>query len=301
MSTMVEPPPVETAAHHDVPGAAATGPHVSQLVIHADDLGETAEITKGILECIDAGRVTSTSLMANMPATDLAIEEAARRGRQASFGVHLVLCEGPPLTHAPSLTGEDGEFHRKKSLGLRGLAGRLKAEDVERELRAQIRRIADGGVQISHFDSHKHLHQLPVVRDVVARLAVEFGVERIRCTLEDGFWPKGMKPAAWLSRSVRVHLAQQAGAVFKRRQLRHPVRVFDVRTLIALQGHDDRIGLLRRPAAISEMVCHPGTYKADLEKPGSCTRYAEFQFLLDDAFGAMLDEADVELTTFWSV
>ena len=274
---------------------------VSRLVIHADDLGETAEITKGILGCIDAGRVTSTSIMANMPATDFALEEAARRGREASFGVHLVLCEGPPLTKPKSLTGEDGEFHRKKSLGLRGLAGRLRAEDVETELRAQIQRIEDGGVQISHFDSHKHLHQLPVVRDVVAKLAREFGVERIRRTVEEGFWPRGMKPGAWASRTVRVHLALQAGEKFRAKGLRHPVRVFDVRELMAESDREVNLALLRKPGVVSEMVCHPGTYEADLEKPGSCDRFSEFQYLKSDEFGAMLDDAGVELDTFWSV
>lgn len=274
----------------------------SRLVIHADDLGETAEITKGILECVDAGRVTSTSLMANMPATETAIAQAAKRGRKASFGVHLVLCEGPALTRPKSLTDARGEFLPKKTIGLRGLAHRLDPQDVEQELRAQIRTIADGGVEISHFDSHKHLHQLPVVRDVVARLAREFGVERIRCTRERGFWPRGMKPGAWLSRSVRVHLAEQAAGRFAAKKLRFPDRVFDVRELIADRGERDRqLDRMRHPDGISEMVCHPGTYAADQEKPGSCNRFAELEFLLDDDFGKLVAEADAELVTFWAV
>ena len=271
----------------------------SRMVIHADDLGETEEITLGILECIDGGRVTSASLMANMPATEMAIREAAKRGRDASFGVHLVLCEGRPLTDSPSLTAPDGEFHPKKSLGLRGLVGHLNLEDVERELRAQIQKIHGGGVQISHFDSHKHLHQLPGVRSVVAKLAREFGVERIRCTLEEGFWPKHVGPGAWLSRSVRVYLASKAGEEFRRAGLRHPGRVFDVRELIAMDKTDKQLDLLRRPKVLTEMFCHPGTYKANLEKPGSCERFAEFRFLMSDEFGELTDLAHVRLTTFW--
>ena len=64
---------------------------------------------------------------------------------------------------------------------------------------------------------------------------------------------------------------------------------------------EQRIELLKRPGAISEMVCHPGTYKADLEKPGSCDRFVEFTFLRSDEFGNLLNEANVELTTFWTV
>lgn len=279
---------------------AAAASRRSALIIHADDLGETEEITKGILECVDAGRVTSTTLMANMPATDLAIAEAARRGREASFGVHLVLCEGAPLTRAQSLVTGSGQFISKKSMGIRGLLGRLDLDEVEVELRAQIRRIRDGGVQISHFDSHKHLHQLPGVRDVVAKLAHEFAIERIRCTLEKGFWQNGMSPGSWLSRSVRVRLAQRAGQIFRRAKLRHPDRVFDVRQLIAMQSRPARLELLSRPEALTEMFCHPGTYEADLEKPGSCARFTEFEFLLSEEFESLLTDAGVDLTSYWT-
>jgi len=49
------------------------------LIVHADDFGETEQITLGICEVIDAGIVTSTSVMANMPATDFALGRASER------------------------------------------------------------------------------------------------------------------------------------------------------------------------------------------------------------------------------
>ena len=49
------------------------------------------------------------------------------------------------------------------------------------------------------------------------------------------------------------------------------------------------------------MVCHPGTMKADVEKPGSCARFAELEFLSSDTFAELLDRAGVDLVTFWEV
>jgi chitin disaccharide deacetylase len=270
----------------------------SRLIVHADDFGETMEITRGICAGLDARTVTSTSILANMPATDWAVAEAARRGRSSSFGVHLNLCEGKPLTPAPSLAGADGCFHRKRSLAFRALRGRLDLAEVERELRAQIQRIRDGGVQISHLDSHKHLHQLPGVAGVVARLAREFGLERIRCTLEAGLWPAGVRAAAVPSRLARRHLARRASRDFAAAGLRFPGRTFDVRQLIALPSAAG-VALLRELPAVAELVCHPGTEAADREKPGSCHRHAELLYLTSDGFRDALAAAGVRLITYW--
>jgi len=65
-------------------GAANSG---HGLIVHADDFGETVEITRGICAAIDAGAVTSTSIMANMPGTADALLRVAPLAERASFGV----------------------------------------------------------------------------------------------------------------------------------------------------------------------------------------------------------------------
>lgn len=274
---------------------------MSAVIVNSDDFGETVEITRGIVEALDAAVVTSTTILANMPGTDLALAEAARRGRQASFGVHLNLCEGRPLTRAPSLAGDDGRFHPKRATALRAVTGRLDPADVADELEAQIVKVRDGGVQISHLDSHKHLHQLPGVNRVVAELARKFGIERIRCTLEEGgIRVPGRGAGAWASRAVRRHFAARAGRRFREAGLRHPERVFDVRDLMHAPDRPARLALLRRPHALTELICHVGTEQADRDKPGSCARHDELRFLLSDEFRSLVDEAGVELTTYWA-
>src|SRR5665213_766927 len=94
------------------------------LIVDADDFGETEQITLGICAGIDAGVVTSTSIMANMPATDFALAKARALSQRASFGVHVTLCEGRPLTSARSLTDAAGNFVSKRQLFLRSITGR---------------------------------------------------------------------------------------------------------------------------------------------------------------------------------
>ena len=269
------------------------------LIVHSDDFGETIEITKGIRDCIDAGVVTSTTILANMPGTAFALAEARRRPAGASFGVHLNLCEGPPLTTPRSLTDASGRFLPKRVVAARAFLGRLDAAEVEAELRAQIIRIRDAGVAISHLDSHKHLHQLPGVAAVVAGLAVEFGIQRIRCTLEEGVWISGLSPTAVISRVVRSRLAKGAARLFASRGLRFPRRTFDIRRLLGSQSEARRLELLAGEVGLSEMICHPGTALADREKPGSCARHAELEFLCSPEFRRLVAAAGVHLVTYW--
>jgi predicted glycoside hydrolase/deacetylase ChbG (UPF0249 family) len=183
-------------------------------------------------------------------------------------------------------------------LALRALRGRLDLSEVERELRAQIERIRTGGVQISHLDSHKHLHQLPGVAGVVARLARDFGLERVRCTLEVGLWPPGVRAVAVPSRLARRRLAQRASREFRAAGPRFPARTFDVRQLIAI-GPEAAVALLGQLPPVTEMVCHPGTELADREKPGSCDRHVELQYLTSPPFRDALAATGVRLITYW--
>src|SRR5262249_912610 len=133
------------------------------LIVHADDFGETPQITEGIRLGIEAGVVTSTSIMANMPGTEDGLRQGAGLAERPRFGVHLNFCEGRPLTRGRSLVDAEGRFHPKRTLFARSITGRLSLADVEAEIAAQIARIHDHGVSISHVDGHKHLHQLPVI------------------------------------------------------------------------------------------------------------------------------------------
>jgi chitin disaccharide deacetylase len=266
------------------------------LIVHADDFGETEQITLGICEGIDAGVVTSTSIMANMPATDFALRRAKSIGDRASFGVHLNFCEGRPLTSAPTMVDAAGNFCGKRQLFLRSITGRLAATDVEQEVQAQVTRIVSGGFRVSHLDGHKHLHQLPVICNAVAKVARAHNIERVRLSAMHSLAGYSSPSSA-----VREVLAVNAARVFRGFQLRYPRRLIDLQLcMMAGDGLESWRRLAGGPGIV-EIFCHPGTELADREKPGSCARSEELQFLLSPRMRQLLDTGDARLVNYWSV
>ncbi len=283
----------------------------TRLILHADDFGETAEITAGICQAIEAGVVTSTSIMANMPGTEDALPRVPALADRASFGVHLNFCEGRPLTRGASLVDEHGNFHGKRALFLRAVRGKLSLAELEAEITAQIARIHDAHIRISHVDGHKHLHQLPVVRIAVARVLPRFGIERVRVTRLTRL--AGAKPATL----VREALAWQARRTFTRARLRSPARVVDLQAIMQPvpkngtgsrssfgsgvgSGFGSNLGRWA-PEGPIEVFCHPGTERADLEKPGSCRRFDELNFLLSPGFQELLSANRARMVSYWDI
>ena len=267
-----------------------------RVIVHADDFGETVEITRGICAAIEGGAVTSTTIMASMPGTEDALRRVAALADRASFGVHLNLCEGRPLTRGPSLVNEQGEFHSKRALFLRAVSGGLVAAEVEAEVSAQIARIRDAGVRVSHVDGHKHLHQLPVVAGAVSRVLPRFGIERVRLTRL-----RSLAAMAQPGRAVRELLALRAAGQFRRAGLRFPRRVADLQAIMSMASAAAVGSALQDANGIVELFCHPGTAQADIEKPGSCARHDELQFLLSARFREHIQQLPLRLVTYWEV
>jgi predicted glycoside hydrolase/deacetylase ChbG (UPF0249 family) len=267
------------------------------LVIHADDFGETIEITNGIRRGIEAGVLTSTSIMANMPATTYALQRVRPLAGHASFGVHLNLCEGRPLTRGPSLSGEAGEFHSKRDLIRRALARTLSLPELESEISAQIALVRDAGVAISHVDGHKHLHQLPVISTAVANVLPRFGIERVRVTRLQHLAALGNRAAL-----LREIAAWRAARIFRRAGLHSPVRTLDLREIL-----EDGFGRRRGPRALVdargpvELCCHPASATAVAGKPSSHRRSQELDYLLSSRFRELLEEAQARPVTYWEV
>jgi hypothetical protein len=265
------------------------------VIVHADDFGETVDITEGICLAIEAGVVTSTSVMANMPGTAEALRRAPRLAQQASFGVHLNLCEGRPLTGGATLTDADGRFLRKRTLAARALTGKLSLPELEAEVAAQVGLLHDAGLRLSHLDGHKHLHQLPIVCAAVANVLPRFGIERVRIT----------RLATWLRARGAMTLAREIAArhaarVFARAGLRSPARTVDLRDLIAGDALAQAAAGGTGPGPV-EICCHPGTAAADAGKPGSHRREDELQYLLSPLFRAVLAASGAALVSYWRV
>jgi hopanoid biosynthesis associated protein HpnK len=156
---------------------------MTRLIVHADDFGLTVGINNGIVKAHQQGILTSTSIIACGQAFDHAVE-LARDCPSLDIGVHLTLTGERPLS-PPARIGtliDEKCLFRKHISSLLGplLLRNLSLEEVERELRAQIVKVLDHGIRVSHLDGHQHIHVLPGISRLVKELASEFSIPAIR-------------------------------------------------------------------------------------------------------------------------
>jgi predicted glycoside hydrolase/deacetylase ChbG (UPF0249 family) len=156
------------------------------LVVNGDDFGLTPGINAGVLHAHNCGILTSASLFANAPATDAAIE-IARNTTTLSVGCHLSLVDGIPLTAAHELPtlAPGGLFRRTWSSFIRdAMIRRIRLGEIEREVTAQVQRLTEAGLRLTHLDSHKHVHAFPPIFAIVARVARRFDIRTVRVPYE---------------------------------------------------------------------------------------------------------------------
>ena len=110
---------------------------------------------------------------------------------KTEVGAHLTLTGGlPPATQdvasVSSLVGRDGVFPATyRTLLARCFSGRVRKDEVRAEFRSQVARIREEGLEVTHVDSHEHIHVLPAIREITVALALDIGAPYVRYPTED--------------------------------------------------------------------------------------------------------------------
>ena len=280
---------------------------LKKLIVTADDLGLTRRINEAIAKAHREGIVTTASLMVNGGAFESAIE-TLRANPGLDAGLHLNLTEGRPASAPeliPTLANSPGFlYHHPFELMAALLRGKVRAADLEREIRAQLQKAVDAGAQISHVDGHKHVHVVPKVFRIVCRVAPDYGVGAIRSTVE--------RVPRW--RSVSTQIAKQyffgkalSGAFVLaqsgngRRSLKTPRRLYGITQtgFLDLQTFADILS--RMENGISEVMCHPGYVDDDLRRTPTrlhFQRERELELLTSHEVQDLLERAGVGLATY---
>ncbi len=124
-------------------------------VIHVDDLGMSHAANRGGIEAME-GAATCGSIMVPCPGFD-EIVQIGRDRTELDLGCHITLNAEffgfrwkPLLDDVPSLCDGDGFLWRKA----RETIAFADPGEVKREMRAQLVRLLDSGVDVTHLDAH---------------------------------------------------------------------------------------------------------------------------------------------------
>jgi hopanoid biosynthesis associated protein HpnK len=284
-----------------------------RLIVNADDFGMTAGVNHAVAEVCRKGIVTSTSLMATGLAFEPALELA--RHERLNVGCHVVLLQGTPLLPpraVPGLVscGRDGQCVFRRGLGeFIGAAttGHLPAEEVAREATAQIRKLQQAGIAVTHVDTHKHAHVFPEVFRPLMRAAHACGVRAMRNPFEP---PQAMRwgevllrPALW-ARYLPVRMLRVFAAEFRHQAWWHGIAIPDGTLGITLTGYLNEASLMellrRVPDGTWELCCHPAYEDAHWQtlgpKLGSGER--ERELLCSPALRQQVERMGIELISY---
>ncbi|MEA1785338.1 polysaccharide deacetylase family protein [Arenibacter sp. GZD96] len=128
------------------------------LIIHADDLGVTHSENRASIAGLEETPVNSASIMVPCPWFP-EIAAYARKNKGADLGLHLTLTsewkyyKWGPVTSTdvvPSLVNEDGYFYSSVD----SLIAHASPKHVEIELRNQVKKAYQFGIDVTHLDAH---------------------------------------------------------------------------------------------------------------------------------------------------
>lgn len=248
---------------------------MSRFIINADDFGLTDGVTRGIVQAINYGIVSSTTAMACVPG---AAERLRRWAPQIPecIGAHLQLTTGRPLSHPsmiPTLCNSDGNFHLTKS----ALAS-ASVSEILLEWQAQYQFLLDVGIKPTHIDTHHHVHKLPNVFQAFCEMAMHLAI-----------------PARAVTPSMRRSLQQACIACPDQISLGFYGDHLTLNSLLALTTN-----IVTHGASFIEIMCHPG-YSCDLLATVSKythQRDRELAILCDPLLRENLNQRNIQYSTY---
>ena len=265
-------------------------------IVHVDDVGMSHAANEGAFQALAVGPATCGSIMVPCPW----FAEAAARARddaQHDLGVHLVLNSefaryrwGPVAGRAavPSLLDDAGFLPRTTLETVR----QARPEEVEIELRAQIERALDAGIDVTHLDSHMGTCFFPPFLEIYARLALDYDLPVFVVRPEREVLERAGIPGA---HEMFRRLVDALGE--------HGVPIldgFDANSLGFAEGEGDahnRRRLAELGAGVSYLICHAARDGEELRAitPESAhQRDFERRFYGGEAGRTALEEAGVK-------
>jgi predicted glycoside hydrolase/deacetylase ChbG (UPF0249 family) len=272
----------------------------------ADDFALSPAVSRGILEALDAGRLSATSVITTRPSWAEGARELRGFAGRADLGLHVNLTLGSPLGPMPAFA-PSGTLPDVAQVLRRALAGALPEREIRDEIARQIDRFIEAfGAPPDFVDGHQHVQVFP----------------HIRTWLLDALDERGLAGQVWLRDS-----GDRVSRILARRI--EPGKAFFIALLARGFARQARLGgyptndgfagfsrfdpdrdyaadfasYLRAPGRRHLVMCHPGYCDAELEAVDevTATRQKELAFLVSSQFVEMLERRKFRLTRFRNI
>ncbi len=224
---------------------------MKKIIINADDCGMSQVMDREIEYCIQNGLITSTTIMANMDDFEGAVRLYRQYYETISFGWHMNLTEGKPLLGSQLLLDKGYYVEKDGIVFMNGKPFWKKAlsrdmiQDIKRELKAQYEKIRDNGIEITHADSHEHIHTSWSLWPYMPWFLHELGITR--CRRMRNYVPSA---TSRIARGMWTFPFKMMG-----------IKMVD--TFCAYKEYAENSSLPQ--GDVVELMCHPGSKEKDFE------------------------------------
>ncbi|HSY61562.1 MAG TPA: ChbG/HpnK family deacetylase [Cytophaga sp.] len=259
------------------------------IILNADDFGWDNDATTAILDLIASEKIHNTTVLSNhVHSKDLM--ELKKFDGTISIGLHTCINEGKSLNKNPSsLTDEQCNFFSSKDLFIKSLYRKIKYTDVLYEIKLQHNFLREHSIDVTHADSHQHIHQYPFLGRMITTALAEVGVTRIRnCN------PHSVYDRRRIIINFFCALTNKNIRAFK-----HPDVLITDFTDVAI-SFEKRIPEILKNITLSkyqtiEWMCHPGLQ----DKPTSyLKRKNEYDFLKNSNWEDLLKGLPIQLSQY---
>lgn len=278
-----------------------------ELIINADDFGLSSGVNRAVEQAWQQGILTQASLMAGGDAFDEAVV-IAKRNPGLQVGLHLTLVQGKPVLppeKIPGLVAANGYFpDNPVSVGMKLFFDPTIRMQLRCEIEAQILKVKETGLPLSHIDGHLNIQMHPTVFMLLTELMPLHGITSFRITrerlLENLRLDRTRMVGKTLERAIFGTLANFAESAFERQEIETAVEVKGVLNSGCMTEAYLLAMLERLQPGRSEIYFHPGMLP-DAEITRRMPEYKhqeELAALLSPKVRERLQQLDITLTNY---
>ena len=132
----------------------------------ADDFGYSESSDKVMLELLKKQTIQGVAILATHT-----LDRCKNLPKNTVCGLHINLIEGKPISlpHTiPSLVNKEGSFYSFPLFFLRLITGKIRENDLKKEINAQFQKLRGIGIHLTEINSHQHIHALAPIAQIIS-------------------------------------------------------------------------------------------------------------------------------------
>ena len=256
----------------------------------ADDYALNLEVSEGILNLIQKKKINSVSCLTTTSYWTKKAIDLKPHLKNIELGLHLSLTKPKPI-YSPSCS--------LKTLIQKAYLGRLKKQDIIREIRTQIELFTNSlGVLPHYVDGHEFCHHLPIIRQALIDIAKEFHFKknniyiRVFCPGTPSFFKNGV---FWLFNHLSSLPSKKLTALLKKEGITFNSKLLGFHPYCWKPHKYFDYYFQTQPLKEDIFFCHPGLLSKDFSDNLRNYRFQIYSFMMSSQFDSLLSRYKLRL------